>query len=182
MNTLSWLAVGLGAVMLALYVPMVIAPASSRKAWLAFPRHRPSAWVLTAIALVWSAVYLYQMPLGGFERWKPLLYVLTPAAFLLIVFFADELLSVRALGALMLLLPTPLLFHARQHESGWSYVITVLAYLMVIKGMLLVLNPYLLRRWIERHLHSDVMWRLGGAAGTVVAALLAGLGMTAFRG
>jgi hypothetical protein len=109
------------------------------------------------------------MNLGFLEKYKPLLLVIAPVAFVLIALFMDELLAPRALGGLLLLIPAPILINARWHDSAWRYFAIVSAYLMVIKGMYLVLSPYLFRKWCELCLKGPASVRIWGAAGLVYA-------------
>jgi uncharacterized membrane protein YhaH (DUF805 family) len=146
MSELAWTAVICGGLILFVHVPCVVMPGHVRAAVKMFPRSKWSGWILTACALGWAAWVLATSPLGRIERYKPLLYVLTPGAFVLIIFFMDELLAPRALGGLMLLAPLSMLSAAKFHESSLSLVIVVLAYVLVVAGMTLVLSPYLFRK------------------------------------
>jgi len=165
MTGLGLLLLLMGVAFLVIYGPLVTSPAVARKGIAAFPRYRVAAWVLAAVDLVWAAWHLYHMPLGILERYKPLLFILTPVAFGLIVTFVDELLAARALGGLFLLLPTPMLLTARWQPVFPSYIVLVLAYILVVKGMILVLNPYMFRRWASWVIKTDGRMKLCGALG-----------------
>jgi hypothetical protein len=146
MSDLAWTAVVIGGVILIIHLPFVVAPARVRSAVKSFPRSKWAGRILTACALGWAAWILATSPLGRVERYKPWLYLLTPATFLLIICFMDELLAARALGGLFLLVPLPLLKAARWHESSLSIVMVLLAYALAVAGMALVLSPYLFRK------------------------------------
>jgi hypothetical protein len=163
-----------------MYAPLLLMPEKGR-AWLrAFPRSRWPAWVLTAIGLAWGAWLLRSIPLGRFDFIRPKLWFITPAVFFLIVTFVDELLAPRALGALLLLIPAPILAAARWHDSAFRLVITVVAYVMVVKGILLVLGPYRFRKWTERFLPDDGRCKAWGVAGLCVAAIVLVLGLAVY--
>jgi uncharacterized protein YjeT (DUF2065 family) len=146
MSQLALTAVVAGILILVLHAPCVVAPGLVRSAVRAFPRSKWAGWILTACALAWAAWILATSPLGRIERYKPLLYVLTPGSFIMMVFFMDELLAARALGGLLLLAPLSMLNAARWHESNLRLVMVVLAYVLVVEGMALVLSPYLFRK------------------------------------
>ena len=151
------------------------------RGWLQrFPRDIWSGRLLAGFAILWAAWVVYNMPLGRFETWKPLVW---PIAILLagfVWYYMDELLGPRALGALLLLYPAPVLASARLHPSPWSVVMSVLAYVCVVKGMALLLGPYWFRLAVERFLSSDRNCRLWGSAGLTVAVLLYALILFAY--
>jgi len=144
----GWIAV-CGGVLLGLSLCMILAPRQFLQALKGFPRYRVAGWILSAVVVVWCCVLLLQMHLGFLETYKPWVYVLGPAAFLFMACCMEELLAPRALGGLLLLLPTPLLQVMRSHDSAWRYTILVMAYLMVIAGMAWVMSPYLFRIWTQ---------------------------------
>ena len=156
-------------------------PAIARRTMTAFPRNRIAGYILTAIGLVWAARLLFDMPMGRFDQYKPLLYVITPVFFFMIVRFMDELLAARALGGLMLLVPAPVMRAARWHESDFRLVIIVIAYIMAIKGIMLVLSPYLFRKWSECFVRSETACRIIGTVGTVLGVGVMWLSFTVFR-
>lgn len=153
------------------------APGPARKWLLAFPRVRLTAWVLTAVDLVWAGKLLYESPLGRFEALKPLIFFLTPAAVVLVAVFVDELLGPRSLGGLFLLVAAPMLAAARWHLSPLRLVVTVAAYGLVINGMFLIVCPYRFRKGVERLLSTDGQCRLWAALGCGLGALIAGLSL-----
>ena len=158
----------------------VVRPDRMRAALKAFPRHRGAAWLLTAVDLVWAGILLARTPLGRFDAYKPLLWVLTPLAVVLVGVFVDELLAPRALGGLLLLAAAPILDAARWHPSGLRLVVTVLAYGMVLKGLVLVVAPYRFRTATERLFATDAACRLGCGAGVAVGIGLIILAFTVY--
>ncbi|MFU8780264.1 MAG: hypothetical protein ACNA71_04475 [Kiritimatiellia bacterium] len=155
---------------------MLVKPAAFR-CWLQrFPRDVWSGRILAALAILWAAFLLYDMSLGRFDAYKPLVW---PLAIILTGFvwvYMDELLAPRALGALLLLYPAPVLAAARWHDSSWRVVMSFLAYVCVVKGMALLLSPYWFRMGVERFLATDKRCRLWGGvalAGGLFLLLLA---------
>jgi len=165
----------LGGVVAAVGAALAAAPTAVRDWSARFPRMKPAAWMLTALDLLWSAWLVHQMPLEGFDNLKPLLYVITPATFVLVVMLLDDLLAPRALGGLLLLIPCPLLDVQRWHPSPWRAVVAVLAYAVAGMGFALVLNPYQFRKVMTIVTANDrrgrLLGALTGAAGTGVVIL-----------
>lgn len=149
--------------------------------WLdAFPRSVAAGRALSAVALLWSAWLLYHGELGRFESWKPMVYVAAPVAYVLVVIFMDELLAPRALGGILLLVPSPLLAAARWHPSPFRYVVVVFAYALVLTGIALVLSPYMFRRAMSAwHAHPRRA-KAVSTAGLALAALLLLLALFVF--
>lgn len=180
MSILAGIGLVLGAVIGMVSACFIFLPGKSRSALGALPRHRFSGAVLACGALSWCAVLMMRMNLGFLEKYKPLILIIAPVVFVLTVFFVDELLAPRALGGLLLLVPAPILLAARWHESSWRYFALISAYIMVIKGIALVLSPYLLRQWAERFVSSDKAGRLWGCAGLVYALVWIVLAFTVY--
>ncbi|MBM4152425.1 MAG: hypothetical protein FJ220_02740, partial [Kiritimatiellaceae bacterium] len=118
---------------------------------IAFPRSRWPGWILAAMDLIWAAYELSKMHFGSFDAWKPHLYWLTPIAIVLCIIYLDELLSPRSLGGFLLLAAGPVLGIARWHPSDARIVISILAYLWIIIGLLFLLSPWWFRR-LANHL------------------------------
>jgi hypothetical protein len=177
MSGLAKVAFGLGSVMVLSYGFLAMKPALYRSFLQQFPRNKYAGWLLAAIDVAWATWLLLDMPLGFFDPHKHWLYVLAPVTFVLVIIYMKELLAPRALGALLLLIPAPLFAIVRWHESPLRKVVLVLLYLMVIKGMWLVLSPYQLRKWVEQFFKNDKMCRNWGLVGLIIAVLVIGIGL-----
>ncbi len=138
-----------------------------------FPRSRVCGVVLLTLAAIWCYWLLFTMEMGEFSGFrKPLMFVL-PVGFLLVVWFVSEFLAVRALGILYLLAAEPLLEAAFLRYESSRLLVTVLAYVLIVKGLLWVTMPYLLRDQIEWTARGTGRWfALHGAAFLYGAALL----------
>ncbi|MBT3192468.1 MAG: hypothetical protein HN341_07930 [Verrucomicrobia bacterium] len=180
MSDLAIWTLGLGVVLLSLHGCCAFAPEKARAVALAFPRHKWAGRILSTIALLWAAWLLYEMPMGRFDNLKPWLYVITPVTIGMSFVYMEELLAPRALGGLMLLYPGPVLLLARLHESRLSLVMTVVAYILVIKGIALLLSPYLFRKAAMRIVASNGMCRVMGSVGVAVDLLLVILALTVY--
>ena len=182
---MSGLAVATGVMGIAiamLGLSALAAPSVLREAARRFPRSAPAAWILTALALLWSGVWLYRAPFVADISWaRTAVCVAMPVAFVLLVAFLEELLAVRALGGILLLAPSWLLNAAFVSDARWKAVVVVLAYVMVVAGMILVMSPYRFRTTAEAALRSDARSRAAGAVGLAAGAVLLALAFAVYR-
>jgi hypothetical protein len=92
-------------------------------------------------------------------------------------FFLRDFLAVRASGVILLLLAKVLLDAAFLRDESSRYLITVLAYIFVFKGMALVAWPYLMRDGIDwlyqNHRRPPICFSIGTGLGILL--ILAGL-------
>ena len=165
--------------LLAVYIPMALLPGRTRGAFVAFCRSWPAGIVLAAVDLIWSGVYLYRMPLSWLDPVRAWMPVIMVVSFVAVIFCLRELLAARALGGLLLLLPSIMFLHARFHVSPFRFVVTVLAYVLVVKGIFLMCYPYLLRRWVAR-LGEGRRFRTIGCIGVAFAAFLLVVSLTQY--
>jgi len=85
--------------------------------------------------------------------------IILPIGFFLTLRFVDEFLAVRALGILALLIAEPLLDAAFFRYESSRLVLTVLAYLLVVLGLIWVMVPYKLRDQIGWFSKTTARWR-----------------------
>ncbi len=171
---------GLAVVLLVLHGCCVVAPTIARRAATAFPRHKWAGRILATVALLWSAWLIYDMPLGRFEYLKQWLFIITPVTIGLSFVYMAELLAPRALGGLMLLYPAPVLALAQMHDSRLSLVMTVVAYIIVVKGIVLLLSPYYFRKGTEFVTKTDGRCRALGSCGVAFDVLLLVLALVVY--
>lgn len=180
MSSLAIYSLILGVVMGAIYAAMIIVPGKMRLGFKMFPRAKVIGWVFSAVALAWASWHLYHMSLGPFGAYKALLYVAGPVVYGLVVICMDELLAARSLGALMVLIPAPLLDAARVNDSSWRLVVVVAAYVMITKGIFLIFSPYLFRKGVEKFIVSDKACRLYGICASALAILIISLALIVY--
>ena len=147
MNALSALSAFVGFVLLVLGITGFIRKAEEY--WVAMCRCKIPAYILTTIVLFWSTLWLYVMPLGFVVAIRPILPILFVVATVLTCIYCKELLMCRAIGGLLVLLPTPLLSSAAWHPSPFRYIMLVFAYAIVVEGMFIVGMPWTLRNQIS---------------------------------
>lgn len=181
MSQLSIVSLIVGGSIVALFAPAIFVPDTARKWCGAFPRNAVAAWILTAITLAWSAALLYSSPMIAGIQWaQSLTVVLAPVAFVLGVLLLDELLAARALGGLLVLIPRTILDSAYIHDSPWKLAMTLLAYIMVVAGIILILSPFRFRHAAEVLMRNNVRSRLTGSIGVIVGIIAVVLARTAY--
>lgn len=149
------------------------APALVRRGIENFPRSIWPGRILLAVDMVWSAYEITLMHLGGFDAFKVHLYWIAPVCIVIGALYLDELLSVRALGGLLLLAAGPMLNTARWHPSAWRFVIIIMGYLWIFVGLLFLLSPWWFRR-IAMQFRSVAALRAAG-----IFKALVGIGLIA---
>ena len=109
------------------------------------------------------------------EEYRVVVYLGAPLIYMAAVFLMDELLSVRAFGAVLLLLPQPIIDAAFVCDYPSRLIMITFAYVLVIAGSILVWSPYLFRKTVEALERKPVLRRgldMGvGAFGALLLAL-----------
>ena len=148
-----------------------------------FPRNLIAGRVLLGLVAVWC-YGLFQglgpipkMSMGEFWHLREMLTWGVVIGAVLVAFFADEFLSVRALGCLMLLSACVILDAAFLKEPTSRLLIVVFAYAAIIKGLFFVGMPYLFRDAVTWVTADEKRWKFGMLAGLAygVVVLLAAL-------
>ncbi|MDD4102006.1 MAG: hypothetical protein PHU80_05170 [Kiritimatiellae bacterium] len=171
----------LGLICLVIGISIAWAPARMSAIYKALPRNKAAGYILSTIAWIWAGVALMTMGLDllmPFQKYIPFAVL---ACIPLTWLWLGNLLSCRAIGAILTLFPYELLHVARVHTSPWRLVLVTLAYLCIVKGMILLLYPWKMRQaidWLNGHLS---VFRLAGVAHALLGALLIALGATVLR-
>jgi len=174
MSALSITAWILGSFAVGFGVFVACAPALVRQGLCAFPRSVWPGRILLAVDMAWAAYAVTTLHLGMIDAWKVHLYWIAPVCILLGSLYLDELLSVRALGGLLLLAAGPILNAARWHPSDWRLIVIVIAYTWIIVGLLFLLSPWWFKRLTQPMLRTNRIMRCGGLFKALV-----GLGLIA---
>ena len=159
---------GTGALLAAVGLFVALSPVSATSPLSRFPRAVWLGRILGALALLWAGWMLHVKPLEFLIPIQKWIWPIMVACIPLTWFSMPDLLSCRALGGLLCLLPAPVLQLARFHDSPWRLVVVVLMYMFAVVGMVLLMNPY--------HLRNAISWLSAKAprqrtAGAVVAAI-----------
>lgn len=169
-----------GAIHVALSVPLLLLPSVSRRVLAAFPRSVWPGRFLVVLDLAWVAYVVKNDPhpwLPFFELIRPYIYWAAPVIVILIIVLLDELLSPRALGGLLLLVANPVLNAIRWHPSPFRLFMALLAYCWVVAGIILVLSPYRFRKAFAFWIENDARCRVMGLLTMVVGGLLFGVSL-----
>ena len=131
-----------------------------------FPRSRVAGVVILGIDLIWSFWLISTMEMGEFSTFRRPFLIALPIGFFLAIRFVDEFLAVRALGIL-------------RYEAS-RLVLTVLAYILIVLGLIWVSLPYKLRDQINWFSKSAANWRGINAIGFVYGAALIALAFISY--
>lgn len=149
-----------GAFLLLLGLAGLLVPGPSRAFAARLPRSQFAGIILLTIAAIWSFWLLATMEMGEFSGFRKPLMFLLPIGYVLTVWFVNEFLAVRALGMIYLLAAEPLLDAAfLRHETSRLFV-TVFAYILIVKGLVWVTMPYLMRDHIGWSARNTGRWML----------------------
>lgn len=179
--TLSVWCTVIGAFLCALGLSIVALPQLMSRALNALPRHKPSSYVLAAIAWTWVGFALWSMDLDIINPYKNYLFIAVPVCIGLSCWWMENLLSCRAIGALLTLFPYELIHVARVHESPWRLVLVSFAYLCIIKGMVIILYPWYMRQGIVYVTARPWLFRTMACLNIALGALIIGLGATVLK-
>lgn len=151
----------------------------------ALPRSRWAGTVLAAIAIGWSALALFNLEMGSINKIKPFLPYLALALWVLVCVYMPELLACRAIGGIALLLPAHIITTARffptpESPSPYRLLMITLAYLIAIKGAILIAYPYIMRRAITTISQDTRKMRTTGAMALAFALGLTVLAVTCY--
>ncbi len=165
-------AVAVGLLALAALLAAPQAPAGLR----AFPRARAVGGVLTALAWAWAAAELILHSVDFLAFLTPAMTVVVavicvPLSWTLLA----NLLSVRGLGALMMLWPMPVILAVREDVSAWRLLPVSVGYLSLTLGMVLVFHPWTGRALCEG-LAARPLTRRAVAAVLGLLGILTGVG------
>src|SRR5713226_3127666 len=147
-----------GIALIVLSLPGLVKPGLAQSWMKRFPRSGIAGIILLSLVLVWSFWLLATMEMGEFSSFSRPLMILLPIGYVLVLRFVEEFLAVRALGILCLLAAEPLLEAAFFRYETSRLFVTVLAYLLVLAGLVWVTMPYLLRDKINWSTGTSARW------------------------
>lgn len=124
-----------------------------------FPRSSLAGVIILALDLVWSFWIVATMEMGEFSSFRRPFLIALPIGFFLALRFVDEFLAVRALGIFLLLSAEPLLEAAFFRYETSRLLLTVLAYGLIVLGLIWVTMPYKMRDEIDWLTESAARWR-----------------------
>ena len=161
-----------GAFLLLVSLPSLVKPDAVRGFMRRMPRSRVLGIALLSIAFLWSLWLLLTMEMGEFSSFRRPLLIALPIGYFLVMRFVDEFLAVRALGILFLLAAEPLLEAAFLRYELSRLLVTVFAYILIVKGLFWVTMPYLMRDQINWGARTIGRWVSLNAIALIYGAVL----------
>jgi len=187
MSDLAKILISIAAVCAVAGISLLTASERVKSLWQKLPGNLWVGRILAAAALAWAALLLKNMEMGFINAIKPYLWFMAAAVYILVAVYMKDLLSCRAAGGLALIIPGPLLDAARfypspENPSSMRLIAVSLAYIMIVKGILVVARPYTLRNNINWITSKPRRMRISGAICLILAIALTTLSLTLFRG
>ncbi len=133
----------------------------------AFPRTYSWGVILLTIDFIWSEFALVNMDMGEFFNMRDKFMMIVAGGYVAVLIYVKEFLSVRALGALLLLVAGPVLSAAFLQPQTSRLLLPILAYAWIIVGMFFIGMPFLMRDWVNILISKPQRWNLavyGGIA------------------
>ena len=133
-----------------------------------FPRDPIAGQIILALGMAWfwllvapdglGKLSALQMDMGEFNKAKPLLRLLVPAAVVAVAMSVRDFLAVRALGLFSLMLAAPLLEAAFLKDPITRLLIPIFTYAMITASLFMVGTPYLFRDAVTWVSASRTRW------------------------
>jgi hypothetical protein len=175
--SLKIVAIVIGLFYIATHLPGALAPHWAALRARTLPRNYPLGVVLMLAATLWFVVLTGLMDLGELSNMRTQLMVVWALAGILTAIFVPGFLAVRGLGCLLLLGAAVILDGAFLVQTPVRLVMTILAYVWVIAGMVLVYSPHLGRDGIVYLVQTPRRCRLFSWPGVAFGVLLIVLGL-----
>lgn len=169
-----------GLLLLGFSLPGLLMPGTARGWLVRLPRSFPMGVALLTIGFLWSFWLLATMEMGEFSSFRRPLLIIVPIGYLLVLRFVNEFLAVRALGILALLAAEPLLDSAFLRYEQSRLLVTIFAYVLIVKGLFWVTMPYLLRDQINWATRTAGRWRSLSVLAILYATALLAFALTRY--
>jgi len=158
-------------------------PAQLAAAARKFPRNLPVGIALMLLGTAWFVWNVNIEPIADFSSFKPYMMAGFVGVGVMSCIYVQDFLAVRGLAVVLLLLGKLMVDTGRPHldQSPFVLVIQVWAYVLVVAGIWFTVTPWKLRDFIEWATASEARTRLLSGVRLAFAALVAVLGLTAFR-
>jgi hypothetical protein len=170
-------AIVIGIIYLLSHGPGALNPLTTARRIRQLPRNYPVGVVLMLAATLWFVVLTGVMDLGELSGMRYQLMAVWAVAGFLMVIFVRGFLALRGIGCLALLAAALILDAAFLVQTPARYVMTLLAYVWVIGGMIVVYSPHLGRDAINYAVETPLRLRLFCWPGVAFGLLLIVLGL-----
>jgi hypothetical protein len=137
-----------------------------------FPRAYHWGAILLTIDMLWSVFALANMDMGEFFDKRRIFIMITIGGYVAVLTQVKEFLAVRALGALMLLVASPVLTAAFLQPQTSRLLLPILAYVWIIAGMYFIGMPFLMRDGVDWLIAKPQRWNLAVWSGIAYGAVL----------
>jgi uncharacterized protein YjeT (DUF2065 family) len=162
------------------HLPPALAPERVGAFMKTLPRNYPLGIVLMLAATLWFTALTGLMDLGELSGMRTSLMTVWSISGVLVVIFVPGFLAARGLGCLLLLAAALILDSAFLVQTPARFVMTIMAYVWVIWGMVLVYSPHLWRNVIDFATQTPERLRLLSWPGVAFGLFLIGLALYAF--
>jgi len=170
----------LGGFIVATRFPGIVWPDHFRKWANKFPRSVPAGRVLMGIVAAIAWVVMYQSATDEWAFARPLILIGVPIAYILVIQYGDQFLSMRAVAAIMLLVAKQMVDATDLSEAPLRLIVTVLAYVMVLLAAWMTVSPHVFRDVLGYCMASNKRCRLTCSLGLCVGIGLLALGLCAY--
>lgn len=178
--TLQQVSIVLGALLLIGHTFALLQPTLCQKFLQKLPRHTPIGITLMVLATLWFSWVLINMDLMEYSSYRNQFLIVVVLGGSLVIAFVRELLTGRALGALLLLAAYVILDACFLRNEPLKLILVINAYVYIIMGMTLVASPYYLRDAIEWVYEKPLRSHWAAVIGASYGAALLILGLTVF--
>ena len=175
--SLKLTAIIIGVFYLATHLPGALIPDRIIPLAKPLPRNYPLGVILMLAATIWFVALTGLMDLGELSDVRGQLMAVWAVAGLLVVIFVPGYLAIRGLGCLLLLAAAVMLDAAFLVQTPARFVVTILAYGWVVKGMVLVYSPHLGRDGVHFIMKTPERYRLFCWPGVALGVALIALGV-----
>lgn len=181
--------------LVALHVLMLV-KSEWAQAWLKrLPRHYNAGVIAMSVGLIWfwllvapdlrgSMSWLgnLSMDLGEFNFLKGPLQLAVPVVCIGLCLKVPEFLFVRGLGVVCLMVAAPMLEAAFLKEPSSRVMLSLLAYILLTKGLFWIAMPYLFRDAVTWATATATRWNALVGAGLASGVIVLLLSLTAWKG
>lgn len=147
--TLSQVAIALGLVELFFTTLSLWQFDAMRSFWKGFHRNRVLGYFLLSAVTAWVVWLLSTMDLMDYTDWRLRFIMIVLILAILVARYLPDYLSVRAGGVLLALTANVLLDAAFLRDEPSKFVITAIAYILILKSIFWISMPYLVRNKVE---------------------------------
>jgi hypothetical protein len=180
MTRLALVSTLVGAFIVAVRLPGIVAPTKYREQVSKFPRSVFWGRVLMGVAAFIAWVVMYRAASDDWAWARPFILVGVPIAYWIVIQYASTFLAMRASAALMLMAAKQMVDAADLSDQPLRLVVTVFAYLWVIAAVWITVAPHQHRDAAQILMADDKRCRVVCSVGVIVGGLFLALGVLVY--